>query len=71
MYASPNRDELLETELRRSLREKTSLKKSNDYKVTTIKELRKRHKNLEQENTTLKEELEQIKTHYKGKYTVY
>ena len=67
MITSPTRDQALESELRRSLRKKSSLEKSNNFKVTKIKELRQRQENLLDEVSFLKQELARAKTDNKGK----
>lgn len=67
MYSSPDRDELLQKELNKSLREKKSLKKSNDFKLTKLKELRERQCTLKDENAMLKDELSKIRAEFEGK----
>ena len=67
MNFSPDRDEVLQKEFERSLRKKSSLQKSNEYKITKLKQLREKQDSLQDENSKLKEELLQIKQEYKGK----
>ena len=47
--------------------ERSSLQKSNEYKITKLKQLREKQDSLQDENAKLKEELLQIKQEYKGK----
>ena len=47
--------------------ERSSLQKSNEYKITKLKQLREKQDSLQDENSKLKEELLQIKQEYKGK----
>ena len=47
--------------------ERSSLQKSNEYKITKLKQLREKQDSLQDENSKLKQELLQIKQEYKGK----